>query len=392
MAAARAINTMGLSLVMAFLGVYVVKERGYPAWLYGVIALVANLGQSLVNAWAGNLSDRIGRRPLITGALLVRALVIAALGTQVLLHAPLWSLALNMVLSSSLRGAFEPVAFALVSDVVTPDQRVAAFGLQRMGINLGWAIGPALGGLMSVFVPYGAVFYVATVGLLVAALMTMRVVDPLVPRRGAVPAASSADGNLAQAISDGVRDPVMAPLLVGTLLSALMHTQLFSTFAIFMSDHVHLDTDAVGLLYMANGIAVLALQVPAIALIQRIGGLRFLVGASLLQALGFFLVGPASGMLGALAAILVITASEVLLDPSHQTSIAQVADPARRGRAFGVVGFTQMIGVAFAPLLGGVLLDVSDRHPIAVWACIGGIGVAQALAFAVFIRRLGRRR
>ena len=35
MAFARAVNTMGLSLVMTFLGIYIVETRGYPAWLYG---------------------------------------------------------------------------------------------------------------------------------------------------------------------------------------------------------------------------------------------------------------------------------------------------------------------------------------------------------------------
>jgi len=63
MAFARAVNTMGLSLVMTFLGIYIVETRGYPAWLYGVIALVANLCQSSSNAWSGNHSYRIGRRP-----------------------------------------------------------------------------------------------------------------------------------------------------------------------------------------------------------------------------------------------------------------------------------------------------------------------------------------
>src|SRR5215207_5419397 len=69
---ARCVNTMGLSLVTMFIGIYVVETRGYPAWLYGVIALGANLGQSLSSAWAGDLSDRIGRRPLITTSLVVR--------------------------------------------------------------------------------------------------------------------------------------------------------------------------------------------------------------------------------------------------------------------------------------------------------------------------------
>src|SRR5512139_4208653 len=101
MAFARAVNTMGLSLVMAFLGIYVVETRGYPAWLYGAIALGANLGQSLSSAWAGDLSDRIGRRPLITTALFVRSGFIALMGTQVMLDAPLWTLGANIVVSST---------------------------------------------------------------------------------------------------------------------------------------------------------------------------------------------------------------------------------------------------------------------------------------------------
>src|SRR5436190_4527076 len=121
MAVARAINTGGMSLVMSFLGVYVVDTRGYAAWLYGLCALGANIAQSLTAAWAGDLSDRIGRRPLVTGSLLVRAAVIGALGVQVILDAPLWSLALNFVASSALRGCFEPVAYALVADVVQPE-------------------------------------------------------------------------------------------------------------------------------------------------------------------------------------------------------------------------------------------------------------------------------
>src|SRR3982751_55884 len=138
MAFARAVNTMGLSLVMTFLGIYVVETRGYPAWSYGLIALAANLGQSATNAWAGNLSDRIGRKPLITTALFVRSAFVAVLRTQVLFDAPLWTLAANVVVTSTLRGCFEPVAYALVADVATDDQRVAAFGIQRMGTNLGW--------------------------------------------------------------------------------------------------------------------------------------------------------------------------------------------------------------------------------------------------------------
>jgi MFS family permease len=388
MAFARAVNTMGLSLVMSFLGIYIVETRGYPAWSYGLIALVANLGQSVSNAWAGNLSDRIGRRPLITTALFVRSGFIALLGTQVMLDAPLWTLGANMVVTSTLRGCFEPVAYALVADVVRDDQRVAAFGIQRMGTNVGWAVGPALGGVLTLVVPYGAVFYIAAAGMIAAGIVTLRVADPV---RRTVHAATS-DGGLLHALRKGMADRVMAMLLLGTLLCALLETQMFSTFSIFMTTKLGLTKADVGLLYGLNGLSVLVLQVPALGLIRRLGIRHVLPWSSLLDALGFAAIGLAGGFGGGAIAILMLTGAEVLFDPAQQAAIAEVADPAHRGRAFGVVGFASMIGIAFAPLLGGLLLDGIGDHHLAMWLAIATIGGGQTLCFVAFVRRLAPHR
>ncbi len=381
MAFARAVNTAGLSLVMSFLGIYVVETRGYPAWLLGVVFLVANLAQSLSNAWAGNLSDRIGRRPLITGSLLVRSVFIAALGTQIMFDAPLWSLALNMVVTSALRGCFEPVAYALVADVVTIEQRIDAFGLQRMGTNLGWAIGPAVGGTLTLVIPYGAVFYVAAGGMIIAAIVTMSVADPV--RTRSEPRA----GELRAALSASWRSPRMRILLVGTFLAALLQTQMFTTFSIFITDGIGLHKADVGLLYTINGIGVLALQIPAVALVRRLGLAAALPWSSLINGLGFAFVGFATGMPSAAIAMIAITAGEVLFAPAHQTAVAEIADPVQRGRAYGVVGFAQMLGIAVAPLVGGILFDALGAHHVAMWSAIACIGIVQALCFSAFVRK-----
>ncbi|MEO8706695.1 MAG: MFS transporter [Kofleriaceae bacterium] len=382
MAFARAINTMGLSLVMSFLGIYIVDTRGYPAWLYGVIALVANLGQSLSSAWAGNLSDRIGRRPLITTSLFVRSVVIAVLGTQVFLDAPLWSLGLNMVISTSLRGGFEPVAYALVADVVTPEQRIPAFGLQRMCANLGWAIGPALGGVLTLVVPYGLVFYAAAAMMVIAGFVTMRVVDPI--HKQAEPAPP---GEIRAALREGLSDPLLRLLLLGTFLCALLETQMFSTLAIYMTDEIGLAKSNVGWLYTVNGLGVLIMQLPALRILQWLGINRALPWASLLDAIGFALIGAAAGFTGAALAMFTLTAAEVLFDPAHQAAIAECGDPARRGRTYGVVAFIQMIGIAMAPLLGGILLDTVGEHHVGMWLAIATIGLAQTVCFVAYVRR-----
>jgi len=381
MAFARSINTMGLSLVMSFLGVYVVETRGYPAWLYGLIALGANLGQSLSSAWAGNLSDRIGRLPLITTALFIRSLFIAALGTQIAFHAPLWSLAINMLITSALRGCFEPVAYALVADVVDEDQRVSAFGLQRMGTNFGWTIGPALGGMLTLVVPYGYVFYFAALGMVLAGIVTLGVKDPIVKQR------TTTKDDLGGAVREAIADKTFRLLLGGTFFAALMSTQMFSTLAIYMTDELGMTKADVGLLYMLNGAGVLVLQVPALAIIRRFGIRSTLPASSLLDAIAFALIGAASGWAGAAIAMLAITSAEVVLSPAHQTAIAEVADPAKRGRAYGVVAFVQMVGIALAPLLGGAMFDTIGHHHGAMWITIGVIGLAQTLCFSAFVRR-----
>jgi len=310
---------------------------------------------------------------------------IASLGTQIMLEAPLWSLALNMVITSSLRGCFEPVSYALVSDVCHQDQRIAAFGLQRMGTNLGWAVGPALGGILTIWISYGAVFYIAAGGMIIAAIVTMRIEDPIVA------STAKSDDNVLRALGAAVREPTLRWLMAGTFLAALIATQMYSTLSIYLTDELSLTKADVGVLYTINGIGVLLLQLPAVAAVQRFGISTVLPWASLFNALGFALVGLALGFPGASLAMVVITSSEVMFAPAHQTAIAEIADPAHRGRTYGVVGFAQLAGVAAAPLVGGLLLDGTGHNHVAMWALIGCIGIAQAICFVTFTRRVTSR-
>ena len=384
---ARAVNTVGLSLVMAFLGVYLVDERGYSAALFGAIAMIANLTQSLTNAWAGELSDRVGRRPIIVGSLTIRAFVIAGLGVQILLHAPLWTLTLNYVASSALRGCFEPVAYALVTDIARPEQRVAAFSLQRMGTNLGWAVGPAAGGLLAVVIPYGAVFFFASAGLLAAAWTCRGLVDPREHGSGR----HLEVVRLRDAFAEAMREPPMVALLLGSFLFALAHTQMFSVFAIYMTKGLGLAKDEVGLLYTINGALVLLMQWPALGAIQRIGTSAALVTSSMVFAIGFGLIGAAGGFVGGALAIAVITLGEVLFAPAHQTAAAQSGDAARLGKSFGLVGFMQMLGVAFGPLIGGAVFDAIGEHHMWMWGSVSALCVALAATFAVYARLVARQ-
>src|SRR5262249_42532185 len=88
LAALRGINTMGFSIVMPFMAMYIVEERGGRGATYGTIYLCSGLAAAIGNALAGELSDRIGRRAGMLTALLVRRANMAPLGAAVLATAP----------------------------------------------------------------------------------------------------------------------------------------------------------------------------------------------------------------------------------------------------------------------------------------------------------------
>jgi len=77
LAGVRGVNTMGLSLVMSFMGVYLVTARGLSGAAYGLVYLAANVFQALANSYTGHMSDRLGRRRLMVAAQAWRTTIFA---------------------------------------------------------------------------------------------------------------------------------------------------------------------------------------------------------------------------------------------------------------------------------------------------------------------------
>lgn len=387
LAGLRAVNTLGLSLVMSFVGAYLVTQRGVPATVYGAIAFGVNLGQSAASHWAGRASDRGGRVRLMLLSQTVRTLVIAAIGASILWVAPVPLIAALMLANGALRGCFEPVASAMVADLAPPDRRVAAFGLQRMGVNLGWVIGPAAAGLLAAAIGYGRVFLVAVPFLAVATWATTRLEEPA--RHRATTAAPAAGRGVLATMR---ARPDVALLLLGAFLFSLAHIQQFTTLQNYALVELDLTLAELGLVYSVNGLAVLVLQVPAVALIGRVRADRAQIVAALLYLTSFLLIDRATGLVGLAGGVLVMTAGEVLLAPAQQATMAELGDPRRLGRAFGALGTVQMLGVATAPAVGGVVFDHARGHMWQLLALIPVVLVAVYVAFAAVRRRVASAR
>ena len=96
-ALARMTTAMGFSLVLPFMAIYFVKERHTTLATYGMIVCFAGILSALTQRIAGGISDRLGRKPQMIAALILRTVNMTAIGVAVIYRAPLWVLALCLI-------------------------------------------------------------------------------------------------------------------------------------------------------------------------------------------------------------------------------------------------------------------------------------------------------
>jgi MFS family permease len=370
LAVARLIVTAGYSMVMPFLAMHLAVERRVPVVIVGAIWLVAG-GLGALSQWlAGELGDRIGRRSLMLGAMLVRALNLTGMGAAIAATAPWPVIAALVVLNSVLRGFFEPLAIALVADLVPPANRVAAYSLQRVGLNVGWALGPALV-WMAAGANYSQLFFASAPFTLLAAAGLWRIREP--PRVLIRRAFTLAE------LLEFRRDRVLLRFLVASLAFFVLQVQMFQTLSIYSAKVLHLDASGVGTLYTLNGILVVFLQLPALRAILRLGTRRALVVGAVGYAISYAAVGLATGRGTLLLCIAGITLAEIISSPAQQTAITTLAPVDRLGAYTGLYGLCQVVGQSFGPLIGAALLAVLPSR--VAWFVLALFGVWAATVY-----------
>jgi MFS family permease len=383
LAALRAVNTMAFSIVMPFLAMYLVEKRGVSGATYGLVYLASGLCAAVGNAVSGEASDRFGRRRMMLAALLLRGANMIALGSAVLAEAPILVLGALVVSNGILRSLFDPAAAAAVTELATPERRAAAFGLQRIGVNVGWALGPALGGALAAAHSYGLLFFASAGVMLVASFLLSRVRD--LGGGGVTEALERV--SLATLRASYQRNRAFFLYLGLVFLGSIMTVQIFATLSVYARTELGLSQAEIGLLYTVNGVLVVLLQLPAVALIERGGPRRALMLGPAIYAVAFLTVGASHGFGELAVAMAVITAAEVIFAPALSDMAAHLGDPRHLGRAFGLFGLMQQFGLSVGPLVGGLLYDHLRTRPLAMWGALSAGMVLLGIGYALFARR-----
>ncbi|MDP9205835.1 MAG: MFS transporter [Gemmatimonadota bacterium] len=369
--ATNLINRAGM-MVLPFLVLYLTRELGFSPARAGAMLAVYGASAIVFGPIGGRLSDRIG-------ALRVMRVSLIASGSVLLLFPVakgFASVAAMTVLWAGCAEMFRPASLAAITHVVVPEQRRQAFALNRLAINLGMSMGPALGGFLAT-VSFRAMFTVdAVTTLLAGAVLT------LAPWRAFSGVNSEATTRDSEAIGPATifHDTFFLVFLGGVFLVGIVFFQHESALPFYLVQYLQLSPAFYGLLFTINTLLIVALEVPLNTATAHWSNTRLLVLGCLLFAVGFGALGVIASPAGVIGTVVVWTFGEMLLFPAMSAHMAEVAPENRRGAYMGAYSMSLSLALTVGPWMGTQLLAVFG--PFTVWSVMFALGALAGLLMA----------
>jgi MFS family permease len=366
--ATNLINRAGM-MVLPFLILYLTRElhftpgqAGLAFALYGAAAIVAG-------PVAGKLSDRIGALPIMRASLL--------LSGSVLLLFPLARsraavYAVTMVWAACAE-LFRPASLAAITHVVSPEQRKPAYALNRLAINLGMSIGPALGGFLAA-VSFRAMFVVDAATTIIAGVVLSLFSWRSATRAGPDPADGSDERTDPRAL---VHDTRLMIFLGAALLVGIVFYQHESALPLYMVQYLNLSPAFYGTLFTINTLLIVGLEVPINRATAHWPNTWAMFIGCMLFAIGFGALAFVSSVTGILVTVVLWTFGEMMLFPAMAAHLGEVAPENRRGAYMGAYSMSLSVALTLGPWIGTQLLAAAG--PLGVWSAMFALGALAAV-------------
>jgi MFS family permease len=319
------------------------REAGYLIFAYGAGSLVSILV-------GGVLTDRLGRRRTLLLSLIGSGVLALVMG---LLPSPRLFVPL-LVAFGFIADLYRPAASAMIGDLLPSSQRASGFAGLRMVVNLGWAAGTALGGVLAdrdwrlLFLGDGAT--TLAYGVLVYFTIPETRPAPALPVE-AVAAAPAAARVHSRRGSSPFGDFVFLESVSITFLFTLIFCSNLVVLPLTVTQSAGYPAVVFGALAAVNGGMITLFELSLVERLKRFRRLR-------LAALGYALVGLGFGMIGLvmhwgffLLAVVIFTLGEILSAPQQMAFIADWAPPESRGRYLSLYQATWSIAFAVNPML-----------------------------------------
>ncbi|UPT75876.1 MAG: MFS transporter [Elusimicrobiota bacterium] len=375
----QALLVVGLALSFPFLALYLHEARGLPMTQVGAALAFTVALSGIAHFLGGEYCDLRGSKIVMSGALIMRGAGSAAMAWAMWNKWPPWTIITLNAAAVFGGGFFEPGIRSWIAECVPSAQKLKVYGWQRVAINAGWALGPAIGGAASEY-SYPMLFAVTAAICWLCALLITFAISPTVPSR------PNEDLSVPTILSAAYDSRFLEFCLYSALIAIVMG-QLVASFSVHCVDIMGFSKREVGWLFSLNGLVVIGLQTTIVNATQGFRLSRALALGCVLYSIGYMYAGHAQTFSAMALAMIVITLGEIVVSPGLPSLATNLASPRHRGRYIGFHGLFFQTGSSLAPLLGGFWLErLSPTWPSGPWIFIGCVGLLASIGFL----RIGR--
>lgn len=349
LAAIFSTRMLGLFMILPVFALYAQHLDGATPALMGLAIGIYGLFQAILGIPFGMISDRIGRRSVITAGLIIFALgsVVAATADSI------WGVILGRALQGA--GAIAAVVMALAADLTREEHRVKAMATIGATIGISFTVALIAGPLLNKWIGVPGIFWLtAVLGLVAIAVLHFWVP----PARGRM----HRDAEAVPAYFGTVlKDPQLLRLDFGVFALHLLLTASFVVVPLALRDHAGLAADHHWVVYLGVMLASLAVMVPFVIIAEKRRKMKqIFVGAIALLALAEMVLMTGWGSLaGIVAGLLLFFIAFNLLEATLPSLIAKITPPDKKGTAMGVYSSSQFFGAFCGGALGGWLYGVA---------------------------------
>ncbi|WP_335872001.1 MDR family MFS transporter [Bacillus sp. 2205SS5-2] len=365
------INGIAFMMLMPFFALYL-KDKVDSLVLVGVVMAVAPIASVFGTMVGGKMADVYGRKPVMVGSMVGNGIVMMGF----VFFDTFWMFMILSVFLGFFNSLFHPAASAMVADVTAPEKRTEAFGLLRMGHNIGAATGPLLGA--SIIVISKSIVFMIAAGttLLYAAIVAFFIYEslPKKERKESLLEVDETEEKLPSPFKVLMQDKLLLLFVLTGVVISMSFSQTEGMLPLHFDNELkHLPETLNPFPYLLafNGLLVVLFQFPISSWAgkKKVGSVM-LLGASLFgigqiaiawfptlffqQRTDFSMI-----LLIMLVVYAVYTLGEMIMSPVQMTFIANLAPEHLRGTYMGAAGLQWILGGAIGPLISGFLLDRS---------------------------------
>ena len=364
------INRAG-TMVLPFLSKYLKEDLHFSYSQVGWIMVFFGSG-SIIGSWlGGKLSDKIG---------FYKIMIFSLFTTGVLLFCIQFitsfvGLCIGMFVLMIIADMFRPAMFVSIGAYAKPENRTRALTLVRLAINLGFAAGPALGGLIIMTIGYNGLFWIDGGTCIIAILFFWIKVKE--KKKTAYRDIAHPGEVLTHSL---FIDKPFWIFLFSCMISGVLFFQIFTTIPLYHKEQFNLTEFKTGLLLTLNGLIIFFIEMPLVSYVERnnINKVKVVALGCFMMAISLFLmlINTWVGIL--ISMMMFMTFGEMFAFPFSNSVALSRAPKGHEGRYMAIYTMSFSLAHIFSSKIG---MEIIDNFGYQMnWFVMGTLGLLATLA------------